>query len=56
MKCLHPHDVPATAIWEMPFGCVCFSDRLQPLCEQHALKARDCGVEMRLVATLDVTK
>ena len=38
MKCLLCDDL-AVAVFDMPEGCACRPDKVQPLCAQHAFKA-----------------
>lgn len=48
MRCIHHRNAPQhvdapTGIYYFPEGCVCFDDKYQLLCDQHAYKAR--GIE-----------
>lgn len=36
--CLFDHNTPAIGLFEFSDGCVCFKDKLQYLCVDHAYK------------------
>jgi hypothetical protein len=43
LKCRFGCDDPVTGIYHVPEGCWCWSDQLQALCDQHAIKAESTG-------------
>ncbi len=53
--CRQPHNPPALAVGEfdLPNGCICFDDRRQFLCEQHADKLRRNGYPVLLLRTVN---
>lgn len=55
IPCRHPHVPPAPAVGEfdLPNGCICFDERRQFLCEQHADKLRRNDFPVRLLRAVN---
>jgi hypothetical protein len=45
LKCRFGCDDPI-GIYHAPEGCICWPDKIQALCPQHVIKARNNGVEI----------
>jgi hypothetical protein len=45
------HD-EAVGVFFAPDGCICKDDKVQALCAQHALKAQQNGVDLRVICWL----
>src|SRR6185436_1375978 len=42
----------ACGVFYAPAGCICWDDPVQALCAQHALKAEQNGVDLRVICWL----
>jgi hypothetical protein len=52
VPCAFSDHAEAVGIFYAPEGCICKEDKVQALCAQHALKAQQNGVDLRVICWL----